>query len=1707
MSDLNEYMDRMKREDRTAKDKQINQMLGEVGLDSTGTAIPDWQPAKKKEPAAVNQPSTSGLVRSVEDLWLGVREGSAGFYQLGANAFGLMDSAASRISKWTGMPKGGGLGAVSAFLKDAAMQTAPKPQDLEGRDNFISYLYRAIGSAPVTIGTYVAGGSVTGSNIAGMALIDALRHVDEGMWPAVKSGLQGALLGTGLKMIEPFSRPVRAALGGTTFAGLTAAQGGSTPEILAQGVVGGGMAALAPTKTPEIKTDKSQVIEADRPKATPMQDLTTKPSGPTIELPDQTKPKAEGGKTEGKADVELARAMPDLTPEGKPDPVSLKMAEELENAKIEADAYMREKGLTKAYWEVKKNTVDPEARRVVERTEHQLKEEQQYGTVEEQLASDPILKSLVEKPVEPATATTEGTLPQHPMDDMPFFANQIYKAAGELDVTPQAMVNSMKLTSLVETPAARRARLDTPESREAHKKVSEWAKQELEKLKLERQEKTALGELVQGLKKKIVEERGSIPVGGGGEGGGEPKDPGRRSFLKAAALVAAKTVLPNVPGNKVAPIKTTAPIEKAIPKTIYWSEKLDTQVLEFADGVKIFESPGGYEGPNWSILNPKTKKVTQFLLEDFKFTKDGEIIPELTTDAIRTIPKELQKYAKFMGEIYQEMLSMNDVAPESIPMSLRHMKEVLRVQREGTVDLKELHKNRTEREQQRQRFDEGQRQQTQDRARKQIEQIQQEMQQGQGQVYELQGTDFVPKEGGPTTTRQKMLGEGGFSTFDINFAIARTLAGAIYGYSQGDTMEERLKNALIYGTIGSLANPMMIKTIIKSMKGLDPEGIKRIEMRDKGYTPTVAEGFDAAAKDVKKMSEFLRSTNEGIEVKGRVDGINYDHINTPMDVKYTIGKMAKVYQDELNKVRKVEGVPHEELIAQAGKLAETKKGAPARIYNWPDGKPMTDRELLLTRVMRNDLGKGLHDATAKFLSDNSNTNLIEFIDTFNKYRMVQSVYAGQATGRGRGLEALKINVGNSGEVEFHRMLGDVIESIDPTGWTPQRLAGAIAQVPDINALNRAVDIAARPGMHDMLLEAFYGVSMLSNPKTWVVNMTSAPIALGWQVAKRSVAAGFTALQGKVGNPDYVQPNEPLMMMQAIKDSYHDAFIVAKEAFVKGERQYPYTYGGKAGLARPNAITYDNLRALHPEAFNAAEWALSNMGIDAQKLKFGIDLLGNAARVSTRLMLAPDEFNELIGARMELYARTARSTAAEGLSLSETAALAKRKVYSQEGFSNADKEAAKTFALYNTFNQEPGSVTTRLTGVIESLNKSPDIDPVWYLATKAVVPFITIPANIARWAARESGPTAFLSRQLKEQMAKGGAEAQTAWAGVALGSMLLTVAANLAMNGYVTGAAPVQKADRLVWEADGNIEYGAKIPGVGSFGINRIDPIAIPFAWAADFVNLSGHLDAYDGTTLAATALLTLTHDLASKNYVQGVTNFLHAITSQDSKELQTFAKGQTGSLLTPGIVRGIRQETDPYRRATNTTFDAMRQSTPWGSTDYPGVLDRFGRPIYSGYGAGPEWARIFGIINPIQYRAANDSAVIKEVTGNNIPIPGLSDTIYGAKDNPYDNKPLNEKNGIKLEGWEYYLYNKYSGEKLFGLLEREVKTERWRQASPGPTGGKALIFNTLVTAADEYARKKLLDESPELRGAYRQKLEARKEALKPVPGQISVPSY
>lgn len=1614
MSDINEYYMELKRQQRDSQDGQLNQMLGSVGLDSTGAIIPGWTPPEKVAPAP--KESVNPFVQSTQDLLLGYRESAAGAYSTMANAFGLIDKAAEKISSWTGLPKGGAVaGLIEPFLRKAAETVKPTEADFAGRDQFVNYLYRAVGAAPVTIGEYVAGSHVTGSGIAGMALIDALRASDKGAWETIKAGFQGALMGTALKAIEPFSRPVRAAAGALGFGGLAAVEGQPAAAVVAQAAVGGGIAALGETRTPEATKPAEFVPPKGVDVNSPIYKQALAEWEQKLGLQSET-PTVEPVKPISKRDIirqpDLTTKAapieaPDLTKpfEAQPDPVKMQLEAEMASAQIEADHFIREKGIGAVLGGVKRNTTNTAVRAAADAALQKANDVAQHGTVDEQVAT-PEMQTVFHGSAQvfdefsmEHIGTGEGAqayghglyFSENPKvageykyrvggDFAPGGKEELAKAWGELEKVTSS-TNDPKI--LARAQKAYQAVVDKTANESGVMYEAKIPKEHIDKML--------------NWDKPLKEQPPAVQ--------------------EALKQVGAKTfrLNPDMTGEQYYHALMREMEDPQHPNPVQdaadASELLNKKGIS---GVRYLDqgSRGAGKGTsNYVVFYPK-------ILTDVK--RNGEPIVKGPSDA--EVSAKIEQAA-------QEL--------QIQPQSIINTAKAVDAAKNGDKDFAKIVK---------------------------------------------QANKFIASQ-------------KGFSTFDVNFALARTLSGAIYGFTQGDDMEERIKNALLYGGLAALANPKMIRTIIQTVRGIDPRGIAGVEARDQGMTPTIADSFSSKGVDAKGMQDFLKMTNEGLDVQGRIQGINYDHINTPMDVKYVIGKMAKVYQDELAKVRNL-GVTHEETIAAAKKLQGTD------VLQWPDGKPMTDPELLLTRMVRNDLGLGLKDNTTKYLADPSQENLVSFIDNFNRYRMVQSVYGGQASGRGRGLEALKIDVGNSGEVEFHRMLGDVVESVDPTGWTPQRLAGAIAQVPDLESLNRAVDIATRPGMHDMALEAFYGVSMLSNPKTLVVNEIGTPLAMAWQVVKRSIAGASTVAMGKTGDPAYVQPVEPLIMLSAIKDSFHDAFTVAKRAFDTGERQYPHG-GGKQAFARPSAITYDNLKAVYPKAFGAAESTLENMGIDAQKLKYGIDLLGSAARVSTRLMLATDEYNELIGTRMELYARSARSSAAEGLSFVEQRALAQEKIRNLEGMSSADKQAGRDFALYNSFNQEPGSITRRITGMIEALNKSPDIDPVWYLATKAVVPFVTIPSNIARWAARESGPTAFLSRTLKEQMVKGGAEAQMAWAGVALGSMVMTAAANMAMNGHLTGSAPTYKSDRLVWEADGNVEYAIKTP-VGSFGINRLDPVSIPFAWAADFVNLAGHLDAYDSLTLTATAILTMTHDLASKNYVQGVTNFLHAITSMDSKELQNFVKGEAGALLVPGIIRGVRQETDPYRRATNTAFEAASANTPWGSTDYPPILDRFARPVYSGYGASQGWASLFSILNPIQYRAPNENRVIKEITDNKISIPGLSDTIFGAKDNPYDNKPPDSRTGVKLEGWEFYLYNKYSGEKLFELLSKEVEKSGWKAASPGPDGGKAMMFNTLVSVSDEYARRRLLGESPDLNVAMRERQRSRQEALRPGPG-LQVP--
>src|SRR5262249_26520121 len=86
---------------------------------------------------------------------------------------------------------------------------------------------------------------------------------------------------------------------------------------------------------------------------------------------------------------------------------------------------------------------------------------------------------------------------------------------------------------------------------------------------------------------------------------------------------------------------------------------------------------------------------------------------------------------------------------------------------------------------------------------------------------------------------KNLKGQAGFTATDLNFMLARSIAAGLYGYSQGDTTEDRIKNALIFAGLGAIASPSMIKRIITGAKKVDPEIIREHSRRDEGLSPTV----------------------------------------------------------------------------------------------------------------------------------------------------------------------------------------------------------------------------------------------------------------------------------------------------------------------------------------------------------------------------------------------------------------------------------------------------------------------------------------------------------------------------------------------------------------------------------------------------------------------------------------------------------------------------------------------------------------------------------------------------------------------------------------------------------------------------------------------------------------------------------------------------
>ena len=1477
-----EYYDKLNRQNEAENQKGLADMYRRAGLDGAGNPV-DTPPVTTTKPIPVKAAPAqqggfmSGLVTGA------TQEGPAGMNSLLSNAFQILDSAATKVSEWTGLKKGGAFGMISKALDDAARAQQPSERDLQSQENFSAYIGRAVGALPFRAAEYVAGTAATGNPIAGWALVDAVRQADKGVWEAAKGGLVGAAMGRTMKAAELLPLWQRTATGAALFGGVAAAEGQGLPGVLSGAAVGGAMGAMGGARPPAKSKVTAAELKAAEERGVPE---PAKPAEPTA----PPEPIAPGEPAPPPSRETLREVVRAPTPPGQ-------------DILLPGGGVMQGPRLPL-----------PEPSQIQER----------IRTTNERARE---LMTEAERP----TPESQVDIFRQPQD-IPLPGK-----AGVM-ISPRAALSDLR-----------------------------------EKIARDNELQQALTDL--GLK---------------------PGD--RNGEAKLIAHAEAAGIQPEQVGNG-------AKIVNAIPEA-------KAAVKEAA---------------------PKLFKVDPGMMAEIKGqveqSTDPHALLSITVDAAN--PRDIRQSAANR---------LNALKAKDVGAAIRAGDEafIKKVAQSGMLPttFTSLAK---------------------------------------GILKEKRPEPTEPPK--PSPLLETLKGQAGFTATDLNFMLARAVGGALYGYSQGDTTEDRIKNALIFAGLGAIASPSMIKRIITSAKKVDPEIIREHSRRDEGLSPTVDHAVTMKPEDVRALADYLQKPEE-LPTTGRFEGLNFDHINQPEDVKFVVSKILSMFQKDIEKARgyprgEAEPVSHEQTMYEARKLANDLGITERELLFWPEGKPMTRQEMQVARMYAAASDAELMSSLQQYKDNPTPETSNKFLDRVAKTALLNRTFVADASETARKLESLKIDVAGD-EIFFVKHIGDVLSGVQKTGWSVDRLANSLLDLKEQAKRNQFVNNASKPGKADALLELWYGASLLSNPKTLLVNMIGTPMALGWSIGKRFIAAGMTEAMGKRGDPNFVQFSEPMAQMWGIRQGYQDAWKAASDAFERGIR----TVGGSSKFEIPRE---GRLRA---EAF----------GLDPGSiLGQGLDYLGHAARFFPRVMLATDQYWETIARSMEISARAAREASSMTTDPREMARLM-RQFTIEDNVPPGWKEAADRFAVYNSFNSELGGLMSKMNQGIGGLKDSGPMGPAYYLLLKSVAPFITIPTNIAKWTIHE-GPLAMLSNHFYQEVAKGGADAQLAFAGVALGSMLMATGAYLAKEMTLTGRGPADAEQRKMLEA----EYGWRPDSLKIadkyVAIDRLDPIAMPLTWAADMVEVAGHVDDADYFQLGGAAVLALTRSLANKTYLQGVTNFFDAIFSNEPKKMYKFMAGEVTSFV-PGFVRGIRQQTDPYTRQVNTMMDALYNQVPGYSKLLPPVTDAFGKPILSGYGAGDDFVKIFGIINPIAYRTKTDNAVVDEILKNRVQISTPSDTIFGTSDSPWDFKPPDARNGVKLQPWEYHAYKKLSGEFAMEKLGELIQSDRYQRASAGPDGGKAMMIRNVIAVSREYGRKELLKQLPAIDQAVRDKLEARREALR-----------
>lgn len=595
-----------------------------------------------------------------------------------------------------------------------------------------------------------------------------------------------------------------------------------------------------------------------------------------------------------------------------------------------------------------------------------------------------------------------------------------------------------------------------------------------------------------------------------------------------------------------------------------------------------------------------------------------------------------------------------------------------------------------------------------------------------------------------------------------------------------------------------------------------------------------------------------------------------------------------------------------------------------------------------------------------------------------------SLVRGVARNFGRSLNSLRIPADSVGLQRF--AIDQILET------TSRDLDQVLARITSLGSVNKLGRLSLYLNRGKRAFTEAWVNSILSGPHTTMVNLFGNALIATLAVPERFMAA---TLRGIRGGQEGVSFREAAAFLHGTVMGTVDGFRLGFQALK---------------TARPSVI----------ESVTGAsdEFLRSEIGttrgraraISAQGLGLGPDsFLGRAANVlgtvfnlpTERLLLPGDEFFKAIGYRAELHALAAREAQRLG-----RGASARELGRAAQTIRAAPPEHlvldAVDAARMRTLQAPLGELAKRFQ---DATNR--------HFFWKFFFPFIRTPTNILKYSAVRSPVVAGLSSEFRAAIAAGGAQRDLALGQLAVGTLLATGVANLALAGRITGPGPSSGPARDAWFRAGWRPWSVLVPGPDGqpnyVSYNRLDPVGVTFGLAAGMTEIMGELEVDAADEAVASFMATLSAQVLNKTYLQTISNVLEALFEPNAKTLSArvgrfFGTSAASFVPFSSFFGQLQRGFDPELRNLDELslsersllpiadlLSRLREETPSYSETLPARHNLFGEPIAYFGGFGPDNANAaidpsfsyfnttLRLVSPLNVQGLSRDAVDQEV--------------------------------------------------------------------------------------------------------------------------------